>query len=135
MIWKQERPYNNDSTASRLLSEVKHCLAWLVLRWGTTLESQVLFFYLNPCSTSHARTCTMMILLPCTNKQGHFANILDKSYAQTCDLMILLPYFHLGCAKYFFQCPNFRPLHLSDKTGAVARAFFDLALCSPSFAS
>ena len=34
----QERPYNNDSTASRLLSEVKHCLAWLVLRWGTTLE-------------------------------------------------------------------------------------------------
>ena len=42
-IW-QERPYNDDSIASRLLSEVKHRLAWLVLRWGTTLESQVLFF-------------------------------------------------------------------------------------------
>jgi hypothetical protein len=32
------------SCSSRLLSEVKHDLAWLVLRWGTTLEYQVLFF-------------------------------------------------------------------------------------------
>jgi hypothetical protein len=40
----QERPYHDDSTASRLLSEVKHCRARLVLRWGTTLESRVLFF-------------------------------------------------------------------------------------------
>ena len=49
---RQERPYHNDSTASRLLSEVKHCRAWLVLRWGTTLESQVLFFchFLFPCT-------------------------------------------------------------------------------------
>ena len=46
-VWPQlhqERPYNHDSTASRLLSEVKHDLARLVLRWGTTLESLVLFF-------------------------------------------------------------------------------------------
>ena len=43
----QERPYNHDSTASRLLSEVKHDLARLVLRWGTTLESLVLFFCLS----------------------------------------------------------------------------------------
>ena len=42
----QERPYHNDSTASRLLSEVKHCRARLVLWWGTTLESMVLFFCL-----------------------------------------------------------------------------------------
>ena len=42
----QERPYHDDSTASRLLSEVKHRRAWLVLRWGTTLESRVLFFWL-----------------------------------------------------------------------------------------
>ena len=41
----QERPHHSDSTASRLLSEVKHCRARLVLRWGTTLESLVLFFY------------------------------------------------------------------------------------------
>ena len=40
----QERPHHSDSTASRLLSEVKHCRARLVLRWGTTLESLVLFF-------------------------------------------------------------------------------------------
>ena len=40
----QERPYHSDSTASRLLSEVKHYRARLVLRWGTTLESLVLFF-------------------------------------------------------------------------------------------
>ena len=50
---EQERPYHDDSTASRLLSEVKHRRAWLVLRWGTTLESQVLFFLppsRNSCS-------------------------------------------------------------------------------------
>ena len=41
----QDRPYNDDSTASRLLSEVKHHLARLVLRWGTTLESLVLIFW------------------------------------------------------------------------------------------
>ena len=41
----QERPYQDDSTASRLLSEVKHPRAWLVLRWETTLESQMLLVY------------------------------------------------------------------------------------------
>ena len=35
----QERPYHDDNTASRLLSEVKHRRGQLVLRWGTTLES------------------------------------------------------------------------------------------------
>ena len=40
-----ERPYQHDSTASRLLSEVKHARAQLVLRWGTTLESWVLFSF------------------------------------------------------------------------------------------
>ena len=44
----QERPYHDDNTASRLLSEVKHHRARLVLRWGTTLESRVLFFCLLP---------------------------------------------------------------------------------------
>ena len=54
---RQERPYHDDSTASRLLSEVKHHRARLVLRWGTTLESRVLFFChplsfcLFPCSS------------------------------------------------------------------------------------
>ena len=42
---RRERPYQHDSTASRPLSEVKHVRAWLVLRWGTTLESQVLFSF------------------------------------------------------------------------------------------
>ena len=41
----RERPYQHDSTASRLLSEVKHVRAQLVLRWGTTLESWVLFSF------------------------------------------------------------------------------------------
>ena len=46
----QERPYHYDSTASRLLSEVKHCLAQLVLRWGTTLESwEYYFLFLHLC--------------------------------------------------------------------------------------
>ena len=44
LLFDQERPYHDDSTASRLLSEVKHRRARLVLRWGTTLESRVLFF-------------------------------------------------------------------------------------------
>ena len=50
---EQERPYHDDSTASRLLSEVKHRRAWLVLRWGTTLESQVLFFCYFSLSCAH----------------------------------------------------------------------------------
>ena len=45
--FQQERPYQHDSTASRLLSEVKHVRARLVLRWGTTLESRVLFSFFN----------------------------------------------------------------------------------------
>ena len=45
--WNQVVPYNNDSTASRLLSEVKHCLARLVLRWGTTLESREYYFFFS----------------------------------------------------------------------------------------
>ena len=43
----QERPYQDDSAASRPLSEAKHLRARLVLRWGTTLESLVLFFWHN----------------------------------------------------------------------------------------
>ena len=42
LIEKRERPYQYDITASRLLSEVKHVRAWLVLRE----ESQVLFSFL-----------------------------------------------------------------------------------------
>ena len=42
----QIRPYKHDSTASRLLSEVKHVLVRLVLRWGTTLEHRMLNFFL-----------------------------------------------------------------------------------------
>ena len=54
----QERPYHNDSTASRLLSEVKHCRARLVLRWGTTLESLVLFFCcFDPVTVLHPLLC------------------------------------------------------------------------------
>ena len=40
----QERPYQDDSITSRPLSEVKHLRVRLVLRWGTTLESLMLFF-------------------------------------------------------------------------------------------
>ena len=46
-VRNQVVPYNNDSTASRLLSEVKHCLARLVLRWGTTLESREYYLLLK----------------------------------------------------------------------------------------
>ncbi len=39
-----ERSYHSDSTASRLLSKVKHNRARLVLRWENMLGSLVLFF-------------------------------------------------------------------------------------------
>ena len=45
-IW-QEYSFNNESTASNLLSEVKHHQASLVLRWGATVESWVMFFLSN----------------------------------------------------------------------------------------
>jgi hypothetical protein len=60
LCYCQERPYHDDSTASRLLSEVKHRRAQLVLRWGTTLESWVLFFLF------------FLFFLPCV-VGGHFA--------------------------------------------------------------
>ena len=63
----RERPYQHDSTASRLLSEVKHVRAQLVLRWGTTLESWVLFsfcpfFGLHQPTTNHD-TCIFYIIV------------------------------------------------------------------------
>ena len=67
----RERPYHSDSTASRLLSEVKHCRARLVLRWGTTLESLVLFFcsffkfWLFACLLVWLRLSVATCLLPC----------------------------------------------------------------------
>ena len=36
--------FQDDSTATHLLSEVKHLRGQLVLRWGTTLESLMLIF-------------------------------------------------------------------------------------------
>ncbi|EJK58432.1 hypothetical protein THAOC_21433 [Thalassiosira oceanica] len=44
LVDDQDGPYHSDSTASRLLSEVKHCRVELVLRWGTTLESSMFIF-------------------------------------------------------------------------------------------
>ena len=55
-VFKWERPNHNESTASRLLSEVKHYRAWLVLRWGTTLESRVLFSLFFFCFTKSDST-------------------------------------------------------------------------------
>ena len=40
-----ERPYDRENTASRLICEVKHVPVWIVVRWGTTREVQMLFFY------------------------------------------------------------------------------------------
>ncbi len=40
-----ERPYDRENTASRLICEVKHVPVWIVVRWGTTREVQMLFFF------------------------------------------------------------------------------------------
>ena len=86
-IWQwgycgQERPYNHDSTASRLLSEVKHDLVRLVLRWGTTLEYLMLFF----CSSS------IQGILP--TPHPHFTLVIDY----------LLPLYLLLCWSNFAGC-------------------------------
>ena len=72
-VWRwhaQERPYHDESTASRLLSEVKHRRAWLVLRWGTTLESQVLFFCFLPQPPPHNLSLLPSLLLLRTSAQS-----------------------------------------------------------------
>ena len=67
---RQERPYqyHSDSIASHLLSEVKHCRARLVLRWGTTLESLVLFqnapYSLSACQLVRVFCAVLLALGP-----------------------------------------------------------------------
>ena len=46
MIVHHERPHDRENTASRLICEVKHVPVWIVVRWGTTREVQMLFFFL-----------------------------------------------------------------------------------------
>ena len=66
---RRARPYQHDSTASRPLSEVKHVRAWLVLRWGTTLESQVLFSLLFPSTAPVQTSVTYLFHLATTQYQ------------------------------------------------------------------
>ncbi len=101
---RQERPYHSDSTASRLLSEVKHRRARLVLRWGTTLESLVLFFlhhslffffftFLPPC------------LLP--TLCSHFWLILSSTFIH---ISSISPYVFRSICQVYMSLPlNFSP--------------------------
>ena len=73
VLLKWERPYQHDSTASRLLSEVKHVRAWLVLRWGTTLESQVLFSFCNFDFRKHRKINLITIVIG-HNQHTHTAH-------------------------------------------------------------
>ena len=41
----RQRPYNVESTGSRLITEVKQLWACLVLGWETTLETRVLLVF------------------------------------------------------------------------------------------
>ena len=59
----QDGPYHSDSTASRLLSEVKHCRVELVLRWGTTLESSMFIFCLLFSCLKFVGVCCLLSLL------------------------------------------------------------------------
>jgi hypothetical protein len=72
----QERPYHDDNTASRLLSEVKHRRARLVLRWGTTLESRVLFFCTHHLATS--------LFAPIDNDARAIAALLVNTFGLAC---------------------------------------------------
>ena len=58
LVCWQERPHHDESTASRLLREVNHHWAQLVLWSGTTLESSVLFFWLPETSMDMAIKCS-----------------------------------------------------------------------------
>ena len=59
----QDGPYHSDSTASRLLSEVKHCRVELVLRWGTTLESSMFIFCFLPFVFLFEVCCSRLLLV------------------------------------------------------------------------
>ena len=93
LVYWQERPYHDDSTASRLLSEVKHRRAQLVLRWGTTLESWVLFFLLP---------AVLFVDLNTTGKTTQGMGIMAVAGCCRNDICILVIAHHLvlrGCNK------------------------------------
>lgn len=82
----QDRPYYDDSTASRLLSEVKHRQVRLVLRQGTTLESLMLIFLPHPiifASFYNTLTSTYYSLIQCSNcfkkERDDFASLMLSS--------------------------------------------------------
>ena len=57
------KAYHDDSTASRLLSEVKHRRAQLVLRWGTTLESLGVVLFVKFWDTTVHYSVLLLLLL------------------------------------------------------------------------
>ena len=87
MLWyfcgEQERPYHNDSTASRPLCEVKHCRASLVVWWGTTFESDVLFFLFCTVTFSVPLDCRQSLWI-CTKYQNSTTYLLAKDHTSFC---------------------------------------------------
>ena len=88
----QERPYYSDSTASRLLSEVKYYQARLVGASGTSSESQVLFFFYL---STWVLYCMYLTYFYWTFNLGTWYSIL-------CIMVVWLPHF-----QRLFQLPNF----------------------------
>ena len=107
---RQERPYHSDSTAFRLLSEVKHCRARLVLRWGTTLESLVLFFFSFATFFAHHVFALHFLPFSCIQSQ-----ILPSSPTNTNPILCLpsnapsLPSLH---AVYYLSANTSSSCHL-----------------------
>jgi hypothetical protein len=74
----QRRPYHDDSTASRLLSEVKHRRAWSVLRWGTTLESRVLSFIIFLLFLTHHSSSKIQDPRQKVHENHNISNIISS---------------------------------------------------------
>ena len=116
----QERPYHDDSTASRLLSEVKHRRAWLVLRWGTTLESQVLFFCFS-CSFfatfHHTALITYSLHLPFSTV--HHAEPIAMPFFSWKMLILLHLYWFLSYSNSHFNSPTLQLSNSQSLTDTI----------------
>ncbi len=95
----QEWPYHSDSTAFCLLGKVEHCWARLVLQWGTTLESLLMFF----CFLCF---CRLII----SAGRSHFFGWLD---AVACGSGLFRLIFSLTGEALYSVWPNFTSCHLA----------------------
>ena len=82
------RPQDSESTASRLICEVNQSAAQLVPRWGTTRESQVLWFFCFAYLVSHfCFTGQVYFCIVCFSQ--YYQQLLPVYCSCLCSLLLL----------------------------------------------